>query len=287
MLDVNRRATVAMSCLIGSMFAGCTHLLHDRTSVSLGTANAGSLVRPARLPVEGSAHRVPMRWQERGFVFGTDELVAGILRWAGTVQGGTTIRLGIADLSGTRGGASSWHRSHHSGRDVDLLFYASDAAGRPMPPPEHDMIAFGPDGQAYLRSGNTYQDRRWASRRFDVAMNWVLIEQLLSDPTLRVQWIFVSEGLQALLLSHAKDNRRPQWIIEYAQLVLRQPADSRPHDDHFHVRIYCSRLDRPYGCRDTGPVWQHEKKAFKYAGGERYDPPLQRALSMMSVHALL
>jgi penicillin-insensitive murein endopeptidase len=53
---------------------------------------------------------------------------------------------------------------------------------------------------------------------------------------------------------------------------MRQPPDAPPHDNHFHVRVYCSRADRFHGCEDRGPVWRHEKKTFKYGGPERYDP---------------
>jgi hypothetical protein len=44
---------------------------------------------------------------------------------------------------------------------------------------------------------------------------------------------------------------------------LHQPGDSAPHDDHLHLRIYCSQNDRPLGCVDRGPVrWW--KKRYKY-----------------------
>ena len=71
---------------------------------------------------------------------------------------------------------------------------------------------------------------------------------------------------------------RPLLLVEYARTLMRQPGDSAPHDDHFHVRVYCTRSDRFHGCRDSGPVWQHEKKTFKYAGPERYDPVAWRLL---------
>ena len=34
-----------------------------------------------------------------------------------------------------------------------------------------------------------------------------------------------------------------------------QPSDSSPHDDHFHVRLYCAPDDLPYGCADRPPIW--------------------------------
>ena len=59
---------------------------------------------------------------------------------------------------------------------------------------------------------------------------------------------------------------------------MHQPGGAPPHDDHFHVRVYCSRTDRFHGCEDGGPVWQHEKKTFKYVGPERYDPVTWRVV---------
>lgn len=223
---------------------------------------------------------VPKRWRERGFQFGIDELVGALQRAAKQVHGGkSSIRLGIADLSPRRGGRSKWHHSHQSGRDADILFYSVSASGKPLRPPEHEMIHYDEKGQAYTPNATIYSERNWQQRKFDRARNWQLIEELLSDPEIRVQWIFVSDGLKKLLISYAQRKKRPQWIINYANVVLRQPEDAPPHDDHFHVRIYCPRNDRVFGCNDRGVVWHHEKKSMKYYGPEHYDPVMKRLLT--------
>ena len=54
-----------------------------------------------------------------------------------------------------------------------------------------------------------------------------------------------------------------QELIERASYVLHQPSDSQPHDDHMHIRIYCSPNDRSLGCLDFG-VMRWEKKDYKY-----------------------
>lgn len=218
---------------------------------------------------------VPPRWKERGFQYGVDELVEAVERAARRVRAeDRRAMLGVADFSRKTGGRSIWHRSHHSGRDVDLLFYTTNERGRPMKPPEHDMIRFDGDGKPFVGPKNEdgYADPDWEHRRFDTKRNWQLIEALVTDPSIRVQWIFVSDGLKARMLAHAEQRKRPRWIIEYADAVIHQPGDSLEHDDHFHVRIYCTRADRFHGCVDRGVVWQHEKKTFKYGGAERYDP---------------
>jgi len=181
--------------------------------------------------------------------------------------------LGVADFSRARGGSSRWHNSHHSGRDVDLLFYTVDGRGKPLAPPD-EMITFDDDGKPYAgpRNKDGYKDPAWMERRFDVRRNWELMEALLTDPSIRVQWVFVSEGLEALMLAWAKRHDRPRAVIEHARVVMNEPKDAPPHDNHFHVRVYCSRSDRFHGCDERGIVWQHEKKTFKYGGPERYDP---------------
>jgi len=191
---------------------------------------------------------------------------------------------GIADLSPAAGGRSIWHKSHRSGRDVDVLFYTDNADGRPLPPPDEDMIVFSGEGLPILPAEfkDGYADPDWKERQFDKRANWRFIEALLSDPTVRVQWIFISRGLEARLLRYARRKKRPAWVIAYAAQVMNQPGDSLPHDNHMHIRVYCSRTDRFHGCVDRGPVWQHEKKTFKYYGPERYDPVLWRQLAAMT-----
>ena len=72
-------------------------------------------------------------------------------------------------------------------------------------------------------------------------------------------------------------NLRSAQAAERAARAMVQPAEGHPHRNHFHVRIYCSRADRERGCEDTGPIWAHEKKTYKYGGPERYDPALTEA----------
>lgn len=248
-------------------------------------SNGGHIHRPVAMPRRGTGYKVPQTWRERGNQWGTDELVAVIERAAATVyfehKGRRRLALGVADLSPKRGGNSIWHASHQSGRDVDLIFYSVDARGRILPPPEVEMVHYDGQGEPFvprhmLASG--YEEPTWAKRRFDDARNWALVEALLSDRGTRVQWIFVSNKLQMRLLAWAERHERPRWVIEYARTVMEQPSAAAPHDDHFHVRLYCSRADRKLGCVDTGPIWQHEKKTYKYAGPERYEPTLTTAL---------
>lgn len=272
-----RAGWLAMLLMASTAACAGPNLWTDGTSVSTGTTSRGRLRHPAKLPLKGPGFVVPPRWEERGFQYGVDELVAAVQRAASKV-GGRAKRglLGVADLGPQRGGKSAWHGSHQSGRDVDLHFYSVDVKGHPIDAPHNDMIRYNADGKPYVRRGATYNELGWEGRRFDTSRNWQLVEALLADPEIRVQWIFVSQALEDRLLAYATRQKKPAWLIEYARTVMYSPADAPPHDDHFHLRIYCSRGDRFHGCVDRGPVWQHEKKKFKYDGPEIYDPFQQR-----------
>lgn len=253
----------------------------DYTSVSVGQTNDGRIHRPVEMPSRGRGYKVPRAWRERGNQWGTEELVRTVERAAAKVREQRRVTLGVADLSPKRGGKTMWHSSHQSGRDVDLIFYSVDERGRPLPPPELEMVHYDGEGEPFVprhMRETGYEEPTWDQRRFDDARNWALIEALLSDRSVRVQWIFVSNKLKFRLLRWAERKDRPRWVIEYARELMRQPGASAPHDDHFHVRLYCSRADRALGCRDTGPIWQHEKKTYKYRGPERYEPVVTEAL---------
>ncbi|MDP6945250.1 MAG: penicillin-insensitive murein endopeptidase, partial [Myxococcota bacterium] len=90
------------------------------TSRSVGAPNGGRLVRGHRLPRAGPGF---VR-RARGNQFGTAETIA-LIRFAGArlaeAYPGTTPLL-VGDISRERGGRLRPHRSHQSGRDVDIAF---------------------------------------------------------------------------------------------------------------------------------------------------------------------
>lgn len=259
------------SALLG---AACAHHgFTDGTSVSRGSHNDGRLEDGVRLAVVGDGYRMPRTWAARGLHYGTEELVALIVRAARRVAlewPGSTLWVG--DLSPARGGPSAWHRSHQNGRDVDLLFFALDDRGRPAPPPV-EMIRFGPDGVS--RPGITPR------RYFDVARNWALVKALLEDPEVQVQYLFIYAPLERRLLDYARAQGEPIDLLQRAEAILHQPSDSAPHDDHLHVRIYCPPSDRVFGCIDHGPLrWW--KKAYKYLSPRRLADLLPRIAAALS-----
>ena len=157
------------------------------------------------------------------------------------------------------------HRSHSSGRDVDIFFFACDGNGQPL----HDlpaMLHFGGDGHAIRWSpgkvGRPVKDPL-PDARFDARRNWALVRALLTDPTVEVQWIFVHRDLSGLMLAEAEREGTSDALVSRARAILHQPTDSQPHDDHMHVRVFCDPADRALGCSDKGPTrWL--KKHWKY-----------------------
>ncbi len=238
---------------MGVVAIGCAQLgvIDDGSSVSWGPSNRGKLLRPTPLPRQGDGFEMAPRWWARGLHWGTDELVS-LLAYTGRQlqQESPGPVLGVGDLSLRRGGPSPWHRSHQTGRDVDLLFFVRDEHGRPAN--VRLMRAF--DEQGRVRGG-----RLW----FDVERNWILIKTLLGNPVARVQFIFVYEPLEQLMLDYARARGEPGYLIETARNVMQQPGDARPHDDHFHVRIYCDAQDASLGCIDrTDWRWNRERRQF-------------------------
>jgi penicillin-insensitive murein endopeptidase len=238
---------MAIRCLVlAVVLAGCAELgvVSDGTSVSIGKASHGYLVDGARLPDRGEGFTTREVWRARDNRYGTDELidlVVGVARRMRQQLPG--VQLVIADLSGRGGGERyAFHRSHQSGRDADFLYYLRDASGQPFEPDA--MHVFDPAGRARDGSGLTV----------DVARTWLLVKELITAPEAPVQWIFLYEPLTRRLLDHAARTGEPEALIARARRTLKQPGDSARHDDHMHVRVYCSPADRAYGCVDLGPM---------------------------------
>jgi penicillin-insensitive murein endopeptidase len=228
------------------ILAGCAELgvVSDGTSISVGKPSHGYLIAGARLPDHGEGFTTRDVWRARDNRYGTDELidlVVGVARRMRQQVPG--VQLVVADLSCRGGGERyAFHRSHQSGRDADLLYYLRDATGQPFEPDA--MHVFDAAGRARDGSGLTV----------DVPRTWLLVKELITAPEVPVQWIFLYEPLARRLLDHAARIGEPEALIARARKALKQPGDSARHDDHLHVRVYCSPADRAYGCVDIGPM---------------------------------
>ncbi len=153
--------------------------------------------------------------------------------------------LGVGDLSiRTGGGPLAPHFSHRSGVDADLLFYVTTLDGAPVESP--GFVHFGADGLARDEAHS-----RWL--RLDIERQWLLAKALLEDPDARIQWIFVSDVVQARLLEWALARGDSVETIRRAREVMAQPNPGGVHDDHFHVRTSCSPDEMVAGCEAVGP----------------------------------
>jgi penicillin-insensitive murein DD-endopeptidase len=255
--------------------AGCAGpMAVEFGSASVGTSGEGTLRHPALLPFEGDGYAVPAPWRTRHANYGTEELVGAVVRASRAVAaeapGGVAA---VGDLSHRSGGESVQHRSHQSGRDVDVFYYAVDGGGRPVRLGDA-MLHFAPDGRALRWSppqGTRPPARPVPGYRFDARRNWAFVRALLNDPDIEVQWIFMQRNLAAALLREATIAGDDPALLARAAFVIHEPSDSEPHDDHMHVRLYCDSGDRRLGCADRGPVrWW--KKMWKYM-----DAPYGRA----------
>lgn len=137
--------------------------------------------------------------------------------------------LAIGDVSAESGGAITEHRSHQSGRDVDVgLFYLERPDGYPG---------------SFVHAGED---------NLDCATTFKLIESFLASAgdDGGVQVIFLDFDVQGILYAWAVDNgiseRRLARIFQYPHgrgsgegLVRHEPN----HDNHMHVRFRCPSDD--------------------------------------------
>lgn len=222
-------------------------------SLSCGSVNRGALASGRAIADEGPGFVAPEPWRSRGLRFGTDEMVGLIERAARAVvkrhPGGA---LAVADLSAERGGPVARHRSHQSGRDVDLVYYSIDRAGDPMPPDSH-MPLFGVDGRA-ISALSPEPALRIDERFFDLARNWALVQALATDVDVRVDRIFVSRRVRDWLLAYAAAAGVSEPVRLRVRSVLSVPVGVEGHDDHMHVRIGCSSDDAAAGSCSEEPA---------------------------------
>ncbi len=210
---------------------------------SIGTPNRGVLTDGSELrPVAGR-----LRWlRGNDRHWGLPRFARAIENAAGEVaraKPGATLCVGNLSRR-TGGGPMPPHFSHRSGVDADLLFYVTTLDGAPVESP--GFVHFAADGIS-RDDGHG----RWL--RLDVEREWLLVKALLEDPDARIQWVFVSDVVQAILVDWALARGDSIEIVRRAREVMRQPSPGGVHDDHIHVRTACSADEMAEGCEPVGP----------------------------------
>ena len=246
----------------------------SNVSVSVGDTSNGYLVNARILPLPGLTYDILPRQRARGLNYGSDEMVALIQYAADALYTRHGRRLQVGNVGRRGGGDIPYSVSHNSGRDADIAFCYTDPRGNPVIPP--DLVALDDDGVSLKHDGEY---------RFDAARTWTVVKALLQHPDSQVQYLFISNPLKKELLTYARKRGEPQTLRDRADTVLRQPGKTSPHNDHLHVRIYCSRKDVEGGCRNTGQIragvklyeGELSRRVREVAGHLKHDDPEQRA----------
>lgn len=236
-------------------------------SRSLGRTTGGRVYDGVRLAPEGPHWRILTRQRARGLNYGSGPLAALIEDAAARVGANypeSTVLVG--NIGAHEGGAIPYSVSHHNGRDADLAFFATDPEGRPVDLP--DLLAFQDNGRSFAYDG---------FYRFDAERNWALVVALIESEQASLQYLFVSNGLKALLMNYARSVEVDAAVLAKADIVLRQPSPRSPHDDHFHVRTFCTADDIMVGCEDFGAI-----HAWAPVRNVSADDALERAVAALA-----
>lgn len=222
------RRAAARATAAADRQAGARRVAVAKRAESVGKPWRGRLRGAVRLPQgKGYLIRRPLR------AWGTPELVDGLRDVLAAVHADHPEHhtLAIGDLSARHGGRITEHRSHQSGRDVDVgFFYTTPPAGYPA-------------SFAVASADN-----------LDRAATWDLVvafARTAGKPD-GVEVMFLDYDVQGLLYDWAKEHgvaeARLDRLFQYPDgrdstgLIRHEPH----HDDHLHVRFRCAAGDA--GC---------------------------------------
>lgn len=161
---------------------------------------------------------------ERKRYYGSFELVEFIpfvAKYAREVIPDYVLR--VSDLSQKNGGpfVKSSHKSHQNGLDVDLAYLV-----------KNPHVGF----RSVIAKGRLADD-------FLIKENFDFFMKLTNNDKTRVTWIFTDQVIKNALCKYAKSNnlfesKNKQQVI----YMLSRLHHSALHDDHFHVRIACTKF---------------------------------------------
>jgi murein endopeptidase len=196
----------------------------DEASESVGVPHDGQLVGGMPM-LEGPGRRLTSeRWKMWGSRRTVTMLDRVLVEWARVQPEGPEVLVG--NLSTRKGGVLAPHKTHQSGRDVDLSYIAKW------------------DG----RSRVNWQQMN--AQNLDARLTWKLLRLLVSEADVEV--FYIDRSLQEELLSYAQKSKRmsdvdlQEWL-EVAPGAKRRGTLIRHvagHRDHFHVRFRCPPQER-------------------------------------------
>lgn len=188
-------------------------------AISLGLPHVGYLIN-------GVGLKSDPRWvvtvpQHR---FGTEETIAGLTRAIAAVQElfPNSPPVMIGSLSPQGGGFAPPHKSHRTGRDVDVYFYKTDGKTW-FKPAQHDDI--------------------------DYPRSWAILKAFLTQTP--IDYVLLDRQLQTWFREYATSiGEDPLWLKQMFEGEGRYPNPAIKHEpghnNHFHVR-FASPIARERG----------------------------------------
>ncbi|MCC6648754.1 MAG: penicillin-insensitive murein endopeptidase [Polyangiaceae bacterium] len=186
----------------------------DKTSVgslSVGKPNLGLLINGVRMGESPAWFLL-----EPSGAYGTEEVVAAIALAIGRAheEFPETKPLPIGHIGAAHGGPLSPHKSHQSGRDVDLGYFLTH-------------------GQRGLVAAN--------KSNLDAGPTWVMVKTALVETP--VEMIFMDSAVQRLLVEHAlAHGESPAFLDEVFLVRGKNPAAPirhlHGHHNHLHIRFH-------------------------------------------------
>lgn len=193
----------------------------EKKSESVGRPSSGKLVNGEKMPAGpgytyGSRHKI----------YGTNEtitlLIEGFGKFVKKYPKGPTIVLG--NLSKKKGGPASPHKSHQSGRDVDIG-YVHKKKFQPVT----SMLST-------------------SKKNLDPRKTWFLMYAFLE--TGRVKYMFIDYDIQKVLYEHLKERKfTKRYLKKTFQYPRGKGAEAvikhvKGHHHHLHLRFLCPPDDK-------------------------------------------
>lgn len=181
-------------------------------SMSLGKPNAGALINGVQMPPGERWELVSAQraWATQETI---DYLITAIDKVHAEFPGAH--KLSIGHFSKEKGGRIHPHRSHQSGRDIDIGYF------------------YVPEKAEWYRPAT--------SQTLDLQRSWALVKSFVVDTD--VEMIFIDRSVQRLLKEYALSvGEDPSWLNTIFQYKSRNPEPivrhTWGHKTHIHVRFY-------------------------------------------------
>lgn len=196
---------------------------------SVGRPNKGKLIHGINLDPDGDNQG--LGWSvnaSRSTIWGTPETIRAIKRCGRYYRSffpiGKSASIPVGSISKRDGGPIGKHKSHQSGRDVDIGFI------RKKPPPPGIFV-------------NT------SAKQLDLYKQWVVTKCFLDNPETKM--IIIERSLVRALRRYIKRiyKTRPAKLKKYLAFFPRKKGRAvilpdNDHKSHMHVRFHCPKNDR-------------------------------------------